>query len=314
MASSLRELKQRRNSVATTMKITKAMELIAASRVTKAQQRARNADEYTRELVAAVSTVAAHSRVDPRLTFQTDNPTRAAVLVINSDRGLAGGYPTNVMRATEGLLTHLSELGMETEIYAVGRRAVEYFNFRNVEVRKSWQGFSEDPHYDDAHDIGRVLIDRILEDNAAGGVDEIHVVYTHFVSLVSQRTEIVRLLPLVVVREDDTEGEDMHAGDDLVRDNPEISPPYNFEPDAETVFSTLLPLYVTDRIKYMLRESAASELAARQQAMHSATDNAQQLIDTLTREANTARQAEITQEITEIVGGASALSESAQEM
>lgn len=314
MASSLRELKQRRNSVATTMKITKAMELIAASRVTKAQQRARNADEYTRELVAAVSTVAAHSRVDPRLTFQTDNPTRAAVLVINSDRGLAGGYPTNVMRATEGLLTHLGELGMETEIYAVGRRAVEYFNFRNVEVRKSWQGFSEDPHYDDAHDIGRVLIDRILEDNAAGGVDEIHVVYTHFVSLVSQRTEIVRLLPLVVVREDDTEGEDMHAGDDLVRDNPEISPPYNFEPDAETVFSTLLPLYVTDRIKYMLRESAASELAARQQAMHSATDNAQQLIDTLTREANTARQAEITQEITEIVGGASALSESAQEM
>jgi len=296
------------------MKITKAMELIAASRVTKAQQRARNADEYTRELVAAVSTVAAHSRVDPRLTFQTDNPTRAAVLVINSDRGLAGGYPTNVMRATEGLLTHLGELGMETEIYAVGRRAVEYFNFRNVEVRKSWQGFSEDPHYDDAHDIGRVLIDRILEDNAAGGVDEIHVVYTHFVSLVSQRTEIVRLLPLVVVREDDTEGEDMHAGDDLVRDNPEISPPYNFEPDAETVFSTLLPLYVTDRIKYMLRESAASELAARQQAMHSATDNAQQLIDTLTREANTARQAEITQEITEIVGGASALSESAQEM
>lgn len=311
MASSLRELKQRRNSVATTMKITKAMELIAASRVTKAQQRARNADEYTRELVRAVSTVAAYTREDHRLTQIKEHPKRAAVLVINSDRGLAGGYPANVMRAGEGLLKHLSEAGLETDIYTVGRRALDYFNFRHVAVKKSWQGFSEDPHYVNAHDIGKVMIDQIMTPTESGGVDEIHVVYTRFLSLVSQRTELIRLLPLQVVREAE---ETAHAGDDVVSDNAELVPPYNFEPDAETVLDALLPLYVIDRIKYMLRESAASELAARQQAMHSATDNAQQLIDSLTREANTARQAEITQEITEIVGGASALSESAQEM
>ncbi|ARO11911.1 F0F1 ATP synthase subunit gamma [Propionibacterium freudenreichii] len=311
MATSLRELKQRRNSVATTMKITKAMELIAASRVTKAQQRARNADEYTRELVRAVSTVAAYTREDHRLTQIKEHSKRAAVLVINSDRGLAGGYPANVMRASEGLLKHLAEGGLETDIYTVGRRALDYFNFRHVPIKQSWQGFSEDPHYANAHDIGRVLIDQIMKDTEAGGVDEIHVVYTRFLSLVSQRTELVRLLPLQVVRDQE---ETAHAGDDVVSDNAEIAPPYNFEPDAETVLDALLPLYVIDRIKYMLRESAASELAARQQAMHSATDNAQQLIDTLTRQANTARQAEITQEITEIVGGASALSESTQEM
>lgn len=313
MARTLRELKQQRNSVATTMKITKAMELIAAARVTKAQQRARNAEEYTRELVRAVSTVAAYSRSAHRLTHVAAHPKRAAVLVINSDRGLAGGYPSNVMRTAEGLINHLTASDMQIDIYTCGKRAREYFNFRHVDIVQSWQGFSEDPHYENARDIGEVLINRVLTDTNAGGVDEIHVVYTRLISLVSQHTEIIRLLPLEIVR--DTTGKVTDVDGDVLKDaGGYVPPPYHFEPNAETVLDALLPLYIIDRLKYMLREAAASELAARQQAMHSATDNAQQLIDTLTRETNTARQAAITQEIAEVVGGASALSQSAQEM
>ncbi|MFZ2623830.1 MAG: F0F1 ATP synthase subunit gamma [Propionibacterium sp.] len=317
MPASLRELRQRRTSVSTTMKITKAMELIAASRVTKAQQKARGADEYTRELVRAVSAVAAYSRADHPLVTAVEHPTRAAVLVINSDRGLAGGYPSGVMKVAEGLLEHLSEVGLETVIYTVGRKAKEYFRFRHVPVERSWTGFSEEPHYEQAREIGSVLIDKLFQPTAEGGVDEIHVVYTRFRSLVSQRPELVRLLPLKVVRADDPE-EDLSSGgtpvDGTDAGEKGIVPPYTFEPDPETVLGALLPLYVIDRVKYMLRESAASELAARQQAMHSATDNAKQLIDTLTRQANQARQGEITQEINEIVGGAGALSESTQEI
>lgn len=315
MAASLRELRQRRTSVSTTMKITKAMELIAASRVTKAQQKARGADEYTRELVRAVSAVAAYSRADHPLVSAVEHPTRAAVLIINSDRGLAGGYPSGVMKVAEGLLEHLSEVGLETVIFTVGRKAREYFAFRHVPVEHSWTGFSEEPHYEQAREIGSALIDKLFQPTPEGGVDEIHVVFTRFRSLVSQRPELVRLLPLKVVRADE-QGEDLARGGTPL-DGPQesgIVPPYTFEPDPETVLGALLPLYVIDRVKYMLRESAASELAARQQAMHAATDNAKQIIDTLTRQANQARQGEITQEINEIVGGAGALSESTQEI
>ncbi|SER66123.1 F-type H+-transporting ATPase subunit gamma [Propionibacterium cyclohexanicum] len=315
MPASLRELRQRKTSVSTTMKITRAMELIAASRVTRAQQKARGADEYTRELVRAVSAVAAYSRAEHPLVSEVANPSRAAVLVINSDRGLAGGYPAAVMKVAEGLLEHLAEAGLGTEIYTVGRKAQEYFTFRRVPVEHSWTGFSEEPHYENARDIGNTLIDKLFQPTAEGGVDEIHVVYTRFQSLVSQRPELVRLLPLQVVKATDP-GTDLSSGATML-DGPEegdIVPPYTFEPDPETVLGALLPLYVIDRVKYMLRESAASELAARQQAMHSATDNAKQLIDSLTRQANQARQGEITQEINEIVGGAGALSESTQEI
>lgn len=311
MPASLRELRQRRNSVATTMKITKAMELIAASRVTKAQLKARKSDDYTRELVKAVSSAAAYSEVDHPLTNDITDATRVAILVVNSDRGLAGGYPSNVMKAAEGLITRLRDHGREIDIYTVGRKARDYFAFRGVDLAGSWTGFSDDPHYRHAHEIGNRLIDAFMQPTDKGGVDSIHVVFTRFQSLVTQETEIIRLLPLKIVEDSG----DVAESPDVALERPEgFVPPYMFEPDPETVLGALLPLYVIDRIKYMLRESAASELAARQQAMHSATDNANTLIDTLTRQANQARQGEITQEINEIVGGAGALSESTQEI
>ena len=232
----------------------------------------------------------------------------ATVLVISSDRGLAGAYPGNVSRAAEGLIDLLESKGITVQLFTVGKKAMEHFAFRGVPVEQSWYGFGEAPHYEHAREIGQVLMQRFLTHQDEGGVAELHVVYTQFNSLVSQRVRIVRLLPLQVVEADQDEGEE-ELGPDL--SSPEgLVPDYAFEPDAETVLNALLPMYIIDSIKFMLRQSAASELASRQQAMHSATDNAQELIRELTRQANQARQAEITQEINEIVGGAGALSAS----
>lgn len=310
MAATLRELRQRRTSVAATMKITKAMELIAASRVTRAQQKATKSMAYTMELVKAVSAVATYSGADHRLAQEHHEYKRSGVLVICSDRGLAGAYSANIMRATEGLIEHLNSRGLDVDLYTVGRKAKDYFTFRQVPITDSWQGFSEAPHYEHAHMIGTTLIERFLQSQDADGIGELHVVYTRFNSLVSQTVQIVRLLPLQIVDSGDI--------DDIVTEQlpgpaDGLLPAYDFEPDADTVFDALLPMYVIDTIKFMLRESAASELAARQQAMHSASDNAEKLIQDLTRLANQARQAEITQEINEIVGGAGALSQAGQE-
>lgn len=307
MASSLRELRERRASVAATMKITKAMELIAASRVTKAQNKARNAQEYTYELHRAVGAVAAFADVDHPLTNEHRERVRSAVLVISSDRGLAGGYVSNVVRAAEGLVRKLTDEGVEVDLYTTGRKARDYFTFHGRELAGSWAGFSDAPHYEHAREIGEALMERFTTSQDEGGVSELHVVYTHLHSMVSQKPQIVRLLPLQVV---DDDPEDYAAA---AEKNLDHVPDYDFEPDPETVLDALLPMYIIDTIKFMLRQASASELASRQQAMHAATDNAKDLIDQLTREANSARQAEITQEITEIVGGASALSESAQE-
>ena len=292
MAATLRQLRERTKSVGSVMKITKAMELIAASRVVKAQNRAKAMVHYNDELVAAVSAVAANTTEKHPLTTERINPRRAGVLIVSADRGLAGAYNANVIRFGEGLIQRLRDAGEEVDIYVTGRRGIEYFNFRGVAVERSWSGFSERPTYKDAKEIGSYLIDEFLRADENGGVDELHVVYTRFKSLVSQQTQIVRLLPLEVVQ-----GE---ADTGLHQD-------YDYEPDAETVLDALLPLYIINRIHFALAESAASELAARQQAMHSATDNAKQLTARLTRDANQARQAAITQEINEIVGGAGAL-------
>jgi len=292
MPATLRELRSRRNSVAATMKITKAMELIAASRVTRAQTRARAMVRYNDELVAAVSAVATHSDENHPLTTERPNPTRAGVLVISADRGLAGAYNANVLRVGEGLMRKLESEGRQVDLYVSGAKAADYFSFRGRALAQSWTGFSERPAYADAKRIGQCLIEQFLREDGQGGVDELHVVYTRFKSLVSQQTQIVRLLPLAVVQ-----GEESGPHDQ-----------YEYEPSPERVLDELLPLYIINRIHFALAESAASELAARQQAMHSATDNAKQLIDELTRDANQARQAEITQEINEIVGGAGALS------
>jgi len=298
MPASLRELRERRSSVTTTKKVTRAMELIAASRIVKAQQRAQSSAPYARELTRAVSAVATFSNVEHPLTTEAENPTRAAVLLITSDRGLAGAYSSAVIRQGEELTQLLRESGKTAVPYLAGRKAAAFYKFRQRKIAGAWEGFSEAPSYAQAREIADALIEAFLTPTEEGGVDEIHVVYTRFVSMLTQKAEVIRLLPLEVV-----EGEEPPADSELL-------PLYEFEPDAETVLDELLPLYVASRIHYCLLQAAASELASRQKAMKSATDNAQQLIERLTREANQARQAEITQEISEIVGGASALAES----
>ncbi|WP_432557908.1 F0F1 ATP synthase subunit gamma [Granulicoccus sp. GXG6511] len=301
MASSLRELRQRRNSVSTTKKITRAMELIASSRIIKAQQRARAAAPYARELTRAVSAVATFSDVDHVLTTEPENPTRAAMLLITSDRGLAGAYSSAVIKQGESLAEFLRDENLEVVPYLAGRKAAAYYQFREREVAKVWEGYSDSPDYAHAKEIADELIGAFQTPAEEGGVDEIHIVFTRFVSMMTQQVEVIRLLPLEVVESD----EPIEEG--------QAFPLYEFEPDAEEVLDKLLPLYVASRIHYCLLQAAASELAARQKAMKAATDNAQQLIERLTREANQARQAEITQEITEIVGGANALADASQD-
>jgi F-type H+-transporting ATPase subunit gamma len=298
MAVSLREYRARIKSTESMKKITRAMELIAASRIIKAQQRAQAAAPYARELTRAVSAVATYSNVDHPLTKEEENPTRAAVLVVTSDRGLAGAYSASVLKEAERLATTLREEGKEIDWYICGRKGEGYFRFRQRPIVQSWTGFSDQPSYDVAQEVGRTLIDSFLLDpGEEGDVDEVHVVYTRFRSMLTQEPTAIRLLPLEVV-----EGEEAPEKDELL-------PLYEFEPSPEAVLDGLLPQYVTSRIFFALLQAAASELAARQKAMKSATDNAEELIKKYTRIANQARQAGITQEISEIVGGVNALAD-----
>ncbi|MDR0487856.1 MAG: F0F1 ATP synthase subunit gamma [Propionibacteriaceae bacterium] len=294
MVASLRELRERNRSVQATQKITRAMELIAASRITKAQAAARATLPYTRELNRAVSAVAGHSDIRHPLTTERDSVGKSAILVITSDRGLAGPYSSNVIRMAERLTQTLLAEGREVVTYMTGRKGIAYYEYRQRPLEQTWAGFSDKPTYADSDAISDALISKFLASDEEGGVDEIQVVYTRFESMLVQEPRVRRVMPLHVVR-----GEGEH----------EIGPLYTFEPDAETVLDELLPLYVRNRIHFYLMQAAASELAAKQKAMKAATDNAQQLIETLTRQTNQARQAKITQEITEIVGGASALAE-----
>jgi F-type H+-transporting ATPase subunit gamma len=303
MALSLREYRARIKSVESTKKITRAMELIAASRIIKAQQRAQAAAPYARELTRAVSAVATYSNVDHPLTTEPENPTRAAILIVTSDRGLAGAYSSSVLKEAERLAEKLREDGREVDTYITGRKGVAYFNFRRRPIVEQWTGFSDQPTYDVARDIGDRLIEAFLseEENATegrgAGVDEVHVVFTRFRSMLVQEPTAVRLLPLEVV-----EGGERPADE-------EVLPLYEFEPSAAEVLDGLLPRYVQSRIYFALLQAAASELAARQRAMKSATDNAEELIKKYKRIANQARQAGITQEISEIVGGVNALAD-----
>jgi F-type H+-transporting ATPase subunit gamma len=297
MPASLRQLRERRASVSTIKKLTRAMELIAASRIVKAQQRAAAAGPYARELTRAVSAVATFSNVDHPLTTEKPNPKRAAVLLITSDRGQAGAYSSSVIREGERLNQLLREDGKDVVPYLSGRKGIAYYTFRQREIAQSWSGDSDAPSFARAKEVADALIEAFLAPTEEGGVDEIHVVFTRFVSMLTQRPDVIRLLPLEVV-----EGEEAPEPDDVL-------PLYEFEPSAEEVLDGLLPKYVASRIHYCMLQAAASELASRQRAMKSATDNAQDLIEALTREFNQARQAQITQEISEIVGGAGALAD-----
>jgi F-type H+-transporting ATPase subunit gamma len=300
MGAQLREYRRRIKSVQSTKKITKAMELIAASRIVKAQQRIQAARPYAEAITGVVSAVASQSgNVEHALTTSRDNPSRAAVLLVTSDRGLAGGYSANVLRAGEALNGLLREEGKEPVPFLVGRKSVGYYRFRGRDVSRQWTGFSEQPSYDDAKAVADALIDDFTRGGADGGVDEIHIVYTEFKSMASQKATAKRMLPLVVEYTDEPP--------------PEQQAQYEFEPGAEGVLNALLPRYIEARIYAAMLDAAASEQAARQRAMKSASDNADELIKSLTRDANSARQAEITQEIMEIVGGAEALAKTGSE-
>jgi F-type H+-transporting ATPase subunit gamma len=298
MALSVREYRARIKSTESMKKITRAMELIAASRIIKAQQRAQSAAPYARELTRAVSAVATYSNVDHPLTREPEESKRAAVLIVTSDRGLAGAYSSSVLKEAERLAEKLRSEGKEIDTYICGRKGEAYYKFRGRPVAQSWSGFSDQPSFEAAHEIGRTLIEAFLaEEGEEHGVDEVHVVFTRFRSMLVQEPTDVRLLPLEVV-----EGEERPESADVL-------PLYEFEPSPEAVLDGLLPQYVQSRIFFALLQAAASELAARQKAMKSATDNADELIKKYTRIANQARQAGITQEISEIVGGVNALAD-----
>jgi F-type H+-transporting ATPase subunit gamma len=296
MGAQLRGYRARIKSAQTTKKITRAMELIAASRIQKALARVKASAPYARAVTRAVSAVATYSNVNHVLTTEPEKITRAAIVVFASDRGLAGAFNANVLRASEELATLLQNQGKEVVYYLIGRRAVGYFSFRKRAFEKVWTGDTDSPQFTTAQEIGETLVAKFIQDESEGGVNEIHIVYNRFVSMLTQEPEMVRLLPLEIV--------------DGVEDpgDTEVFPLYEFEPEADTVLDALLPVYIDSRIFNALLQSAASKHAATQKAMKSASDNADTLIRDYTRLANNARQAEITQQISEIVGGADALS------
>jgi F-type H+-transporting ATPase subunit gamma len=316
MAASLRALRRRIRSTQSTKKIFSAQELIAGARIVRAQARVEASKPYAREITRVLSALASSASLDHPLLTERENPQRAAVLVITSDRGFAGSYNVNVLRRTEELLSLLRKEGKEPVLYVVGRKGETYYSFRDRETAQTFTGFSEQPRYENAQEVGTALIDVFTageddEDGGAGddgifGVDELHIVYTEFRSLLSQVPVAKRMAPLEVeeVEEFDYEAEDRAAGK---TGDSGVPTSYEFEPSAEGLLDALLPKYVTTRIYAAMLEAAASESASRRRAMKSASDNAEELAKTLSRQANQARQAEITQEISEIVGGSDAL-------
>ncbi|CAM5424646.1 F0F1 ATP synthase subunit gamma [Streptomyces canus] len=298
MGAQLRVYKRRIRSVTATKKITKAMEMIAASRVVKAQRKVAASTPYAQELTRAVTAVGTGSNTKHPLTTQAETVVRSAVLLLTSDRGLAGAFNSSAIKTAEKLTERLEREGKEVDIYIVGRRGVAHYNFRERKITESWGGFTDQPTYADAKKVAAPLIEAIEKDTAEGGVDELHIVFTEFVSMMTQTALDDRLLPLSL---EDVAKEAAPQG--------EILPLYDFEPSAEDVLDALLPRYVESRIYNALLQSAASKHAATRRAMKSATDNAGDLITSLSRLANAARQAEITQEISEIVGGSAALAD-----
>ncbi|HZG89377.1 MAG TPA: F0F1 ATP synthase subunit gamma [Pseudonocardia sp.] len=324
MAAQIRVLRRRIRSTQSIKKITRAMELIATSRIVKARARVEAAKPYAEQMTAVLTELANNAALDHPLLVERENATRAAVLVVTSDRGQAGGYNANVLKEAEQLQSLLREQGKEPVLYVIGRKGVNYYRFRRRPVEASWTGFSEQPNYSDAAEVASTLVTAFMtgaDDTADGpgedevrGVDELHLVYTQFKNMVTQTPQARRMAPMEVEYAG-SETDRIAEGDAVGRTaeqatqeaTSEVRPLYAFEPSADALFDALLPKYIGARLFAALLESAASESANRQRAMKAATDNANELIRTLTLEANQARQAQITQEISEIVGGADAL-------
>ena len=309
MAAQVRVLRQRIRSAKGMKKITKAMELVATSRIAKAQARVAASLPYAKAITGVLTALASNARIDHPLLTPRERVQRAGVLLITADRGLAGGYSSNAIRTAESLIARLKADGKDPVLYVIGRKGVSFYRFRNREIAASWTGFSEQPAFSDAREVGETLIKAFTAgaddvDGAAGadgvlGVDELHIVYTEFHSLMTQNPVTKIIGPMEVEDRPRSEG---------------LLPAYEFEPEAEALLDALLPKYINTRIYAALLESAASESAARRRAMKSATDNAEEMIEKYTREMNSARQAGITQEISEIVGGANALAASGSEV
>jgi F-type H+-transporting ATPase subunit gamma len=304
MAATLRELRGRIRSAGSIKKITKAQELIATSRIGRAQARLQSARPYAFQITAMLTTLSSEAALDHPLLVERPEPKRAGVLVVTSDRGLCGAYNSSVFRRSEELFSLLREEGKKPILFTVGRKAQNYYRFRNWDITEAWTGFSEQPKVENAAEIASTLVDAFMKGTGDDqqsdddqGVDELHIVYSEFKSMMSQQATAHRIAPLVV---------------EYVPEDQGLHTLYSFEPDATTLFDALLPRYVTTRVYAALLESSASELASRQRAMKSATDNADDLIKALTLMANRERQAQITQEISEIVGGANALADAAK--
>jgi F-type H+-transporting ATPase subunit gamma len=309
MAAQVRVLRQRIRSAKGMKKITKAMELVATSRIAKAQARVAASLPYAQAITGVLTALASNARIDHPLLTSRERVRRAGVLLITSDRGLAGGYSSNAIKAAESLMARLRQDGKEPVLYAIGRKGVAFYRFRNWPIEASWTGFSEQPTFADARQVGETLIKAFTAgaddlDGGPGiddvrGVDELHIVYTEFKSLMAQNPVTRIIGPMEVEDRPRSEG---------------LLPAYEFEPEAEALLDALLPKYINTRIYAALIESAASESAARRRAMKAATDNAEEMIGNYTREMNSARQAGITQEISEIVGGANALAASGSDV
>ncbi|SER78988.1 F0F1 ATP synthase subunit gamma [Corynebacterium cystitidis] len=321
--ATLRELRDRIRSVNSTKKITKAQELIATSRITKAQQRVEASKPYANELQDVMERLAAASSLDHPMLREREDGKVAAVLVVTSDRGMAGGYNYNVLKKAAELEKLLEENGYEVVRYVTGGKGVGHYQFRNMEIAGAWTGWSQDPTWEETHNVRRHLIDGFQassdgeakwreglftsEGTPVRGFDQVHVVYTKFVSMLVQEATVNQILPIEpVIEEVDVRQES------LLESSGEVHADMEFEPDADTLLTALLPTYVSRTLYAILLESSASESAARRTAMKAATDNATELVNDLSREANQARQAQITQEITEIIGGAGALSDSGE--
>lgn len=295
MGAQLRVYRQKIRSAQTTKKITRAMELISASRIQKAQARVAASSPYANAITRAVSAVATYSNVEHVLTTEPEKIERAAIVIFSSDRGLAGAFNSNVLKESEKLAELLRSQGKDVVYFLIGRKAQGYFSFRRRAFERVWTGNTDNPEFEQAKEVSDAVLESFLRDASDGGVDEIHIVYNRFVSMLTQEPQVVRLLPLEVV-----EGVEEP-------DQSQVLPLYEFEPDVNTVLDSLLPVYIESRIFNAMLQSAASKHAATQKAMKSASDNADKLITDYTRLANNARQAEITQQISEIVGGADAL-------
>jgi F-type H+-transporting ATPase subunit gamma len=297
VAQQLRAIKRRISSVKSTQKITRAMELIASSRIVRAQQRVAAARPYAEEMRRLMASVAANAgHVDHPLLSERDDTGTVGSIVVTADRGLAGAYNSNVIRAAE---RDMREHDGDNKLFLVGKKAVTYFRFRGHEFEDSWMGFSEQPRIEDARAVAKVVSKSFGE----GEVDRVNLAYTRFESAMIQRPTVVQLLPLP--QEEIEELQQDHERD-------EQRAQYVFEPAPEEILNYLLPRYIEGLILQGMLEAAASEHAARRRAMKAASDNADELIENLTRNYNQARQAEITTEIMEVVGGAEALTAAAR--